>query len=734
VPSGPIAGRIAVVSADRDRSQLGDLVFAAAPDAVIVFDGDGTIMDVNPAVERMFKVSRADVIGRRIVDTLVPDVLRADFIGMEDDLRIAGDLHLLRSFGLRGDGTSFPTEMRLSLTPTILPGIDEVKEIYVGFVRDRTLDPSQDQVLLVPELPSIAADKVGEVRERLSVALGSAPVIVFSTDLDGIIEVSTGALVDTFDFPHTVVGQNIFTLFGERPDITDHYRRALSGEEFRVRVQIDDRWFDTQYQPMFAESGELRGTMGLSIETTAQIVSENSLRSLYETDPVTGLASRRHTDELLEQILVGGGPMTLLLVDLDQFKDINDSHGHAIGDQVLQRVGNRIGRTLPLGSVLGRLGGDELLIGLCTDDVADASRMAETILAEISRPMRLEVEIADLHSVLDISITASIGLAVAPRDGDTVSTLLTHADSAMYAAKRSGRAAYTFYCAEADKSSRRLTVSTKLRHAIETDALHVEYQPIQDLRSGTVTSFEALVRWDDPQLGTVSPNEFIALAETTPMIDGLFDIVLQHSLRAAVEWNLGLDANAYGSTPRALGGDVVCIGVNVAARQLRDPGFPQRILDAAHVAGFPANCIIVELTESSVMEDEATVHEVLRAIRDSGIRVTIDDYGTGYSNMSRLSDLCSQGILDAVKIDRSFVADLPAERAKTLIAMIMTMADSLGLITVAEGIEGRDQLDILRDLGCHYGQGWYLGKPMSALAAGQLIDRNRVSKATTLST
>lgn len=707
---------------DHSSAQLlYEAVFHALPDAVIVFSVDGTIMEFNPAAELLFKISRTQVIGRLVADALVPEPLRAE----SDELRYSGigDVRRFRSYGLRGDGSIFPTEMRLSLTPWPVPGLAEGMAVFVGLIRDRSTDPVQ--VLRVPQLPTNAAEPVVEVRENLSVALQSAPVIVFVTDVDGIIQVSTGALVDTFDLPPGLVGQNIFTLFADRADITDHYRRALSGEQFRVRVQIGDRWFDTQYQPLFFEDGELRGTVGVSVEITAQIVSEDALRLLSETDSVTGLASRPHTETLLEAMVCGGGALTVMVVDLDQFKDVNDSHGHTVGDQVLHRIGERIRTVLPSDSVLGRLGGDELLVGLHTGNRGNAAHVAEDILAAVAAPMRIDVDDA-LGSDIDITITASIGLAVAPRDGDTIATLLTHADAAMYAAKRSGRAAYTFYRGDADESSRRLTVSTRLRRAVAAGDLHVEYQPIHDLRDGTVTSFEALARWNDPHLGAVSPVEFIRLAEASRLIEDLFDLVLHDSLRAAVAWN-AMVANATDGRADSDRGPVVSVNVNVAARQLRDPQFPRRIVAAADLAGFASGGIVLELTESAVMNDWTAAKEVLHAIKDAGMGVALDDYGTGYSNMARLEELCAARILDTVKIDRSFVAALPAKRARTLITMLMTMTEALGVSALAEGLETQVQLDIVRRLGCRYGQGWHLAKPMPADAARQLVGVGRTA-------
>ncbi|MFH5208493.1 putative bifunctional diguanylate cyclase/phosphodiesterase [Antrihabitans sp. NCIMB 15449] len=419
----------------------------------------------------------------------------------------------------------------------------------------------------------------------------------------------------------------------------------------------------------------------------------------------------------MAELLSDGEPLALLLIDLDDFKDINDSHGHAMGDRVLHRVGTRIRKTAPARSIIGRLGGDELVVGLRTADVDQAAAVASSIIDAISRPMRINFDVAGQPIRLDISVTASVGIAVAPGDGVSIATLLTRADSAMYAAKRSGRAAHRFYRADADRASRRLKVSTRLRKAVTSGSLDVEFQPIVDLTASRITGFEALARWNDTQLGPVGPDEFIALAENSPLIDELFDLVLDRSLRAAATWNSQIDAAT--ATPRAKGGELLTVGVNVAARQLRDRTLPNRIVDAAARAGLTPSCVVLELTETALMDDSGRSRAVIGALRDAGIRALIDDYGIGYSNMARLSDLSATGLLDGIKIDRTFVSDLPTDRAVTLLEMFVTMTKALGVSAIAEGIESDEQLTLLTSLGYRFGQGWRFAKPMSADAAAR---------------
>ena len=694
--------------ADADNRHLAALIcgaFArASTEAVVVSDPSGLIVELNSAAAKMFGYARDELLGRP-VDVLFPPALLERQTAALSRLRETRTPRVhgrrFKMTGLRSDGGMLPLEVSMSETDTDDPAFGG--GYVVAFARSRTESN---------EAPAIADFESWETFESVTAILESAPVLVFAVDTAGIIRVSTGGVLKDLGFqPGQLIGESIHAVYADRPDIYANNMRALAGEEFRVRVAIGSHIYDTQYRPLFTTGGAFKGSLGITTDVTAQVVSEEALRMLAETDAVTGLGSRGQIEQELAAAFDSGGPLTLLLVDLDDFKDINDSHGHAVGDVVLRRIGARMRRIVGSTAILGRLGGDELIVGLRSDDPLEVSSIADEILSEISRPMRIEVDAEEPMTELDVSITASIGIAVAPMDGDSPSSLLTHADSAMYAAKRSGRASHRFYRADADRAGRRLQVSTRLRSAIKSGDLDVEFQPICQLADGKVAAFEALARWNDAHLGPVSPDEFIALAESSPLIDDLFDLVLRRSLEAAAAWNAGRSTSA----------DFVSININVAARQLRDPGLPDQIIRAADAVGLPYGCVAIELTETAVMENAARTWGVLRAISSAGIRVLIDDYGVGYSNMARLGELSGAGILEGIKIDRAFVADLPSDRAKTLLTMFLTMTQSLGVSAVAEGIESDEQLRTLLELGCVIGQGWHLAKPMSGDRAVQLI-------------
>jgi diguanylate cyclase (GGDEF)-like protein/PAS domain S-box-containing protein len=689
------------------RAQIWNTVARASAEGVLVATVDGTILEFNEVAERIFYRHRDDAIGRKILDVLVPAALRGAHRAVVARIRAndpPGAIIRMRTLIQRGDGTTAPVEAAMCATP----GTADGPELFIAFFRDP--DRRGPGASRRPFRPLSTARPVDE-GDSIAEVLEWAPVIIFTLGLDGVIKTSTGGGLSRIGVQSgELVGRSVFSLRPEREDLAANYRRALAGERFRSRVMLEERDWDTQYQPIYDDDGELRGSIAISMDVTAQVISERALRLLAETDTVTGLASRSHTEDMLAEILAAGRPLVLMLVDLDDFKDINDSHGHAIGDKVLHRVGILLRNTVPVGSVLGRLGGDELVVGIPDCTLEDAEKIARRILDAISDPMHIDIELVQEALEIDITVTASIGIAIAPKDGDTISSLLTRADSAMYAAKRSGRSAHRFYRADADRASRRLAVSTRLRRAIKAGELDVEYQPVHDLTRSGIVGFEALARWNDVTLGPVSPGEFIALAEHSPLIDELFELVLHQALAAASAWNSKREESS-----------LVSVCVNIAARQLRDMSLASRIVDAAKAVGLPPSCVVLELTETALMDEGPRTRRVLGALRDCGIRIWMDDYGVGYSNMVRLGDLSAAGILDGVKIDRTFVADLPTERAETLLRMFFTMTEALGVTAIAEGIESLEQLQALQRLGYRYGQGWHFAKSMSAADAVQLV-------------
>jgi diguanylate cyclase (GGDEF)-like protein len=393
---------------------------------------------------------------------------------------------------------------------------------------------------------------------------------------------------------------------------------------------------------------------------------------------------------MLDQPTAGSAP-TVLLLDLNRFKEVNDALGHHIGDQLLKVVGDRLNQ-LPLEhATVSRLGGDEF--ALLLPPSTDPHRLATSVAQSICESLAIPVDLADVT----ITTEACIGIAVA-EEGESHTDLLRHADTAMYAAKGAGMP-WEIYSPQLDRGrSERLALVSDLKHAIDRDELHLHYQPKLDLASGLISSVEALVRWTHPTLGPLGPDVFIPLAESTGLIEQLTVVVLDNALRQCRVWERqGLN---------------LAVAVNLSARNVNNPELPDLVASALRKAGVSAGHLVLEITESAMMGDPDRTIPTLNQLADLGITLSLDDFGTGYSSLSYLQRLPVR----EVKIDRSFILGMnhPVEgRASTaLVRSIVSLGQSLGLRIVAEGIETEASLAAVHALGCHVVQGYYIGRPV----------------------
>lgn len=406
-------------------------------------------------------------------------------------------------------------------------------------------------------------------------------------------------------------------------------------------------------------------------------------------DQLTQLLNRSSFVQNLERLLANDDgtaePTTLLLIDLDGFKEVNDRLGHQTGDALLRAFAERLERIIPSTAIAARLGGDEFAVALRREGSVDQLVMARDLLTQLSGTM-------PVHG-FPMSVGMSIGMAFAPEHGRTAEELLGCADIAMYRAKRCHSGVETYAAVGASRELGRLGLLADLSAAIELEQLTVGYQPVVRIDSGRTESVEALLRWEHPTFGDIPPGEFIALAEHTELIGPLTSFILERAVRDITL----LDRND------------VSLAVNVSARNLQDRHFPDLVLSTLDAHGLAPQRLEIEITESAIANEPERSRFAIDTLRESGVRVAIDDFGTGYSSFSSLRDLN----VDRLKIDRSFIAKMASgPKDVILVRSIINLATYLGLETVAEGIEDDTTLDILAELGCELAQGFLISHPM----------------------
>nr|WP_298142774.1 EAL domain-containing protein [uncultured Pseudomonas sp.] len=447
----------------------------------------------------------------------------------------------------------------------------------------------------------------------------------------------------------------------------------------------------------------------INAELQQRLLTEQQLNQLAYHDPVTGLHNRHYFKEKLEtavaEVIRYATSCAVLFIDLDDFKIVNDTLGHEAGDILLTLVAERLRATLRSNDVVCRIGGDEFAVIMENGvNTAQAERVAANIVAALSTPFVIDGQ--------QIGIGASLGISLCPEHAADTISLLRNADTAMYQAKGSGKNNYRLYQAEMENGSvRRFTLEQSLRLALEQGQLQLLYQPLVELSDNSrLIGFEALLRWNHPELGVVGPQEFIPLAEETGLIHPIGDWVMCNALRQAREWQAICPG--------------VRIGINLSGRQLKQADAVQRIFAAVEASGLPAQLIDIELTESILMDDRTATVSKLHALRAAGIRISLDDFGTGYSSLNYLKLYP----VDTLKIDRSFVTNLPDDASSVAITQaIMAIANGLSLDVVAEGVELEAHAAFLRGAGCPVAQGYLYARPLDAGAATELATAQRRS-------
>lgn len=510
------------------------------------------------------------------------------------------------------------------------------------------------------------------------------------------------------------IGKSALLLLGEKTSISevDRIRDTLNAHE-PVRAEVilyrkDEShfWVDVNMVPIRNEQGQVTHFVSVMREVTERKIVEEQLRRNAFHDSLTGLPNRLLFMERLSQTVERANEdpdyrFALLFLDLDRFKVINDSLGHMIGDQLLIAIARRLEGCLNKHDTVARLGGDEFTILLENiKNDTDAAKVAERVQKALSTPFNL--------SGHEVFTSASIGITLSSTDFDRPEDLLRGADIAMYRAKAQGKACHEVFDHDMHTHVVALMqLENDLRRAVERQDFELYYQPIVALATGRIMGFEALVRWQHPEQGIISPAKFVPIAEETGLIIPLGQWVLREACRQLKQWQ-----DEFSSEPP------LTVSVNLSSRQFSQPSLINQIRQILVETGIDAHCLKLEITESAIMENTESAMDMLLQLKAMGIQLSVDDFGTGYSSLGYLYRFP----MDVLKIDRSFVSRVDVDGEKLeLVRTIITLAWNLGMDVVAEGVETTKQLAQLKALKCEYGQGFLFSKPLPRLEAAKLI-------------
>jgi len=652
---------------------------------------DGTVLTISEASRPILGFEPDEIIGRPYARFINPDDLEATLQAMSV-LQHGESVSGLQYRAFHRDGTTVWLEV--AATPLLQEGA------FYYMARDISAFKQYERLL--------------RVSEQLYRALFEhSPDAVFSFDLQGhFVDLNPACeRLSGFDADE-LLGKRFFETVGVPEffdDVQERFQKTLQGESqtFETVVQ-SKRGLRVSLQvttvPIVVE-GHISGVSGMAKDITERKRAEEQLAHLAFHDPLTGLCNRSLFMSRLEQALVRSDPsqpsLAVLYLDLDDFKIVNDSLGHRAGDALLIEAARRLQNCVRKADTVARLGGDEFTILLeDTEDTVDAIRVAERILRDLRAPY-----IIDGHKVV---VTPSVGVVMG-NQGQDAKELLRYADIAMYQAKQKGKARYeAFTPVMYSLMLSRLQRETDLRRAVEKGEFTLRYQPIISLQAGKITGIEALIRWEDPERGVISPAEFIPLAEETGLILPIGHWVLEKACRQARLW--------LAHHPELV------VSVNLSARQFQEPFLADHIGRILKETGLPPGNLQLEITETVLMQDAETTHDTLQELKGLGIQLAMDDFGTGYSSLSYLKRFP----IDVLKIDRSFTNGLGlSSEDNALVQTVIHLAQALHLTVTGEGVETQEQRDLLRSMGCDRGQGYLFARPLHNSEAEELIRGHR---------
>jgi diguanylate cyclase (GGDEF)-like protein/PAS domain S-box-containing protein len=479
-------------------------------------------------------------------------------------------------------------------------------------------------------------------------------------------------------------------------------RQTFSDLVVPVQINGETHWWEISAAPRLDENGTFTGFRGVASDVTDRRRSADKINRMARFDTLTGLPNRLQITDATEEALVAADHWKrrcgFLMLDLDRFKAVNDTLGHLVGDRLLIQVAKRLQAVMTPNEMCGRLGGDEFAVVIeDVKSIGDMESFAQRIIQTLSQPYEIDQN--------TLYIGASIGGAIGPRDGRTVETLIRSADLALYRSKDVGGGSFNIYEPQLHThAEERRVLEIALRKALDKNEFQLHYQPVVNARSGVIESFEALLRWNNPELGSVSPAKFIPIAEEARLIRPIGEWALRTACKEAALWPSDIR-----------------IAVNVSAEQLLDSSFVSTVLSALSQAGLSPQRLELEVTESLFMSEGTQAVAVLEKILALGVRLALDDFGTGYSSLGYLS----KTKFSTIKVDRSFVQGAAKKLPESIaiIRAVVALADSLGMVTTAEGVETEAELHMINELGCRKIQGYLFGRPMPAVDARALANR-----------
>jgi diguanylate cyclase (GGDEF)-like protein/PAS domain S-box-containing protein/excisionase family DNA binding protein len=725
-----VTGIVAIVrdiSDERRSEALYRSILEAAIDAVVTVEPDSTIVSFNAAAERMFGRRTEDVLGKPAAELLVAESDRAAYLQglreLADGTRAEGIRYVIH--GLRADGATFPAEMSGARVPGDTPYLTgHVRDVtaprraareaqLLGDLTRRALEGAEFEALL-HEAASAVGDVLAADEVKIVERIDEQRAVVRARSGDDILGAARGHTLELAPDrpPATITGRDA-VLLGEPAGLPGDWREAgvlhaavaaIAGTDGTVGGWVCA--LTRAPRPGSpADAAFLEAISNLLATALARRAAEAEIRHRALHDDLTGLPNRVLLVDRIEQAVRragSGSPIAVLFLDVDRFKYVNDTLGHRTGDHLLVQIGRRLQEAIRPGDTLARLGGDEFAI-LCEGRGGERGAMsaAEDALDAVSGAYRIDDS--------EVVVTASVGVVLAGEDSGDPDTLLRDADVAMYRAKDLGGGRIeVFDTALRRRLLDRARTERDLRSALAHEELELHFQPIVALRDGDIRGVEALLRWRHAERGLIGPDDFIPVAEESGLIVPIGRWVLAEACRQLVSWD------------ETLGIEVGYVSVNLSARQLADPELVGDVLHILRRTGIAPGRLSLEVTESMLLHETSSTREALTALRAAGVRLVLDDFGTGWSSLGYLRRVP----IDGLKVDRTFVAGLGADGGdRHIVAAIASLAGALELSIVAEGIETIDHSRLLRELGCAFGQGFVFARPMPAAELETLVRR-----------